>query len=108
MQKLLNQLQPAGAAAYYSTKWLGIVMSNLKYLREHRTTTRVEVQLDVQHRYFNDPLTMFNYLKLPLHLHMTTMLVNGWQKPEDFNSPVAFIYVLSTDTVEKLKQLSRI
>jgi hypothetical protein len=108
MQKLMNQMLPAGASAYYSAKWLSVLEDNIEYLKRHKNTVYLEVQLDVQVRYLKDPITMFSYLSIPLHMHVVNMRVNGWQKPDDFNKTVAGIYVVSPDTVDQLKRLSGI
>lgn len=108
MQPLRSRLNNAGSGQFYTDKWVTTVENNLTYIREHATTERREVSPEIQSKYLRDPNTMFLLLGIPRQLHNVVMRCMGWSKQEDYKEMFEFLYVPQSETIDRLRSLSRI
>jgi hypothetical protein len=108
MGRRLNELcNDIGNADFFSENYLTYISTHMKFIREHATTSVMEIDEQLVHKNMNDFYGLFMDMGVRYEDHQLLMLINGFSDPMDLTAEVKTIVVPSGGLIDRLKLMYR-
>lgn len=104
----LNELsRDIGNSVFFTTEFITYISSHLKFIREHSSTTVMELDKGLIHKNMNDFYGLFMDMGIRYEDHQLVMLINSFTDPFSLTEEVESILMPSGNLVDTLKTLFR-
>lgn len=105
--RLNNMQQDDGSDYLYTDAYLTYMASHMRFLREHSSTIKVELDQGLVHKNMNDFYGLFMDMEIRYEDHQLLMMVNGYNDPLELTEEVETLLIPDGALVDSLKQLYR-
>jgi hypothetical protein len=103
--KLNQMMADAGKAPRYTDEYLTFMSSHFKFIREHQTTVKAELDKKLVHKNVNDFYGLFMDMGVRYEDHQLLLLINGYKDPFELTEEVETLLFPAGQLIDSLKLL---
>jgi hypothetical protein len=97
-------LAETGPSIDYDQGFRAVLEDHMTYLRNHPSTTAINVQPGEAYKYEADLFGLLTFLRIPRNLHYPTMRVNGYSSPLQAKSDIQILMIPSETVIGQIRQ----
>lgn len=93
-----------GPSVYYTDNFRNVIMSHLKFIREHPTTSVFSVEPQMLYKYENDLFGLLAEMRVPYHYHWIIMQLNGFESPLKISMDDTELLIPSSNLISNIEK----
>lgn len=94
-----------GDDVHYSSAWTTVIEAHLRYLINHPSTVKINVDPQAAYKYEFDLWGLLTSLNYPMYLHRIVMRMNDMVSPTDFTADHRTLLIPAQETIASIRNV---